>query len=402
MQKGLRSPLLPIFLIIFVGLMGFGIILPLLPLYAEVFRAKPATIGILAGSYSLAQFLVTPYFGALSDRYGRRPILIISQVGTVLSYLLLGVAGSLPVLFIARLLDGISGGNISTAQAYISDVTEEKDRAKAFGLIGAAFGLGFILGPAIGGLLSQGGHYGRAAFAAAALSLLSLLLTIFLLPESRTAELRKQVRQPRLIDMAGVKQAFGIEQLGLLLIVFFVFTFSQAGFQSIFSLFGERRFGWGPKQNGLLLAYVGVLAVLVQGGAIGPLVRRFGERRLVQSCLLLVGAGLAMTAFVTRWPLLLLTVLPLGIGASVLTPTLNSLISRESPQRDFGWIIGLSQSAAALARVAGPLVCGPALQYLGTPAPLLIGAGCVVLAWVYAMRLHEPALPASDPRFRKA
>lgn len=400
MQRGLKSPLLPIFLIIFVGLMGFGIILPVLPLYAEQFGASPTVIGILAGSYSLAQFLVTPYFGAAGDRYGRRPILIISQIGTIISFVLMGFAWSLPILFLARVLDGISGGNIATAQAYISDVTDDKDRAKAFGLIGAAFGLGFILGPAIGGLLSADGNYRRAAFAAASISLVSLLLTIFFLPESRTAAMRREVSKPRLLDVAALRQAFATEQLGLLLVIFVVFNFAQASFQNIFALFGERRFEWGPKQTGLILAYVGFLAVLIQGGAIGPLVRRFGERRLVQVGLLLVSSSLFITAFVTRWPLLLITLIPLALGSSLATPSLNSLITRDTPPKDYGRVIGLSQAGAALARVLGPLCAGAALQYGDVPAPFLLAAGCALFALVYALRLVEPAMPPTDPRFR--
>ncbi|GAC1565134.1 MAG: tetracycline resistance MFS efflux pump [Herpetosiphon sp.] len=400
MQRSTRAALVPIFLIIFIGLMGFGIILPLLPLYAEVFKASPVTIGILAGSYSFAQFIVTPYFGALSDRYGRRPILLLSQAGTVLSFVLLGVANSLTMLFVARLLDGISGGNIATAQAYISDVTEEKDRARAFGLIGAAFGLGFIFGPAIGGVLSQGGHYGRAAFAAAALSMVSFVMTLVWLPESRTAEMRRHVRKPQIFDIAGFRQAVRTEQLGLLLLIFFVLTFAQSGFQSIFALFGERRFGWGPRENGLLLAYVGVIAVLMQGGAIGPLVRRFGERRLTQAGLILSSLSLLVTAFVTSWVWLLVSLVPLGVGLSIATPSLNSLISRESPTQDVGRIIGLSQGAAALARVAGPLVAGPALAWGGVPAPFVVAGICIAGSVIAARQLYEPTTAPTDPRFK--
>lgn len=399
MRKLIASPLLPIFLIIFVGLMGFGIILPILPLYAETFRATPLQIGFLAGAYSLAQFVVTPYYGALSDRYGRRPLLVLSQVGTVIGFILLGLADSLWLLFVARIIDGISGGNIATAQAYISDVTDEKDRARAFGLIGAAFGLGFIVGPALGGILSADGNYSRAAYVAAGISFVSLILTLVLLPESRSLAQRREVRQPRMFDWEGLRSAWRIEQLGLLLVIFFVFNVAQAGFQNIFSLFGERRFGWGPRQNGFVLAYVGVLAVLIQGGAIGPLVRRYGERRLVQAGLLLLGSSLILTAFTTSWPLLLVVLIPLALGTSLSTPALNSLISRESPPQEFGRIIGLSQAGAALARVVGPITAGFALNHGGVPAPFLVAAVCGLVAFAGAMRLREPRRAATDPRF---
>src|SRR3712207_1474474 len=213
MKKLLSSPLVPIFLIVFIGLLGFGIILPLLPLYAETFGASPFTVGVLIASYSLMQLVATPYLGALSDRTGRRPVLIISQVGTVVSFILLGLANSLPLLFLARILDGISGGNISTAQAYISDITDEDGRAKAYGLIGAAFGLGFILGPALGGLLSQGENHHIPAFVAAGISLLSLLLTVFVLPESLPADRRNLQRKPRILDVQALRRAWGYGQL---------------------------------------------------------------------------------------------------------------------------------------------------------------------------------------------
>ncbi len=406
MQRLLKSPLLPIFLIIFVGLLGFGIILPVLPLFAKEFNASPTTIGVLLGTYSLAQFVVTPYYGALSDRYGRRPILIVSQIGTVLSFILLGLAHSLPLLFAARLLDGISGGNIATAQAYISDITAEKDRAKAFGLIGAAFGLGFILGPAIGGLLSADGNFGRAAFAAAAISAVSLLLTIFYLPESRGPELRQQVRQPKLFDVAGLRQAFGIEQLGLLLMIFFVFNFAQAGFQNLLALFGEQRFAWSAaraaRDTGFLLAYVGVIAVLMQGGLIGRLVARYGERRLVQAGLVMISLSLFSVAFVSQLWALVVALLPLAVGTSLATPTLNSLISRESPPADVGRILGLSQGMAALARVLGPLCAGVLFDRGGAGAPFVVAGALAALAFGGARRLYEPSAPVTDPRFVRA
>ncbi|MBV9790869.1 MAG: MFS transporter [Chloroflexi bacterium] len=399
MKKIRSSPLLPIFLIVFIGLLGFGIILPLLPLYAEVFGASPFMVGVLLASYSLMQLIATPYLGALSDRIGRRPVLVISQIGTVLSFILLGLANSLPLLFIARLLDGISGGNISTAQAYISDVVEEKDRAKAYGLIGAAFGLGFIMGPALGGILSQGDNYHIPAYVAAAISLVSLLLTIFMLPESLPREKRNTLRQPRIIDVEGLRRAFSYEQLGLLLLIFFLFNLSQAGFQGLFALFNDRQFGFGAQETGYVLAYVGVLAVLIQGGGIGPIVRRFGERHALQFGLALGGIGLVLAGFATSWPLLLLALTPVALGLGVATPSANSLITRESPPAERGQILGISQSVAALARVVGPLVAGLAFEY-ETWGPFVMSGILIIVAFGFALRLLPPTRPSEDPRFR--
>lgn len=400
MKKVLASPLLPIFLIVFIGLLGFGIILPLLPLYAEEYGASPLTVGILLASYSLMQLVATPYLGALSDRIGRRPVLIVSQVGTVLSFVLLGVANSLPLLFLARILDGISGGNIATAQAVISDVADEKDRAKAYGLIGVAFGLGFILGPAIGALLSTGNNYHVPAFVAALISLISLLLTIFLLPESLPPEQRNVRRRPKIVDVEALRRAFSYEQLGRLLIIFFLFNVAQAGFQTLFALFNDRKFDFGVRETGYMLAYVGILAVLIQGGGIGPIVRRFGELRALQAGLAIGAAGLLWAAFVQSWPLLLLALIPIALGLGVSTPASNSLITRESPPHERGQMIGISQSAAALARVIGPLVAGFAFEY-EIWGPFVLAGLLFAAAGVLALRLTPPARPSEDPRFRK-
>lgn len=394
-----RKPsLIPIFLIVFVGLLGFGIIIPLLPLYAKYFGASPLTAGVLLATYSLLQLIATPYLGALSDRIGRRPVLIVSQIGTVLAFVLLGVANSLPLLFLARMLDGVSGGNISTAQAYISDVVEEKNRAKAFALIGVAFGLGFILGPVIGGVLSDGNNFYRPAFVAAAISLVSLLLTIFWLPESLPPDKRNQQRQPSIIDIQGLRQAWRTEQLGLLLVIFFVFTLVQASFESIFSYFGNLRFGFGPREVGYLLGYVGVLGVLVQGGGIGPLVRRFGERRVLQLGLALSAIGFVLSGLTGQLGLLLVALAPVSFGLGVATPTTNSLIARESPPTERGRVLGISQSMSALARVVGPLVGYVALE-AAEWLPFMLAALLSLIACGLALRLAAPSRPPEDARF---
>jgi DHA1 family tetracycline resistance protein-like MFS transporter len=400
MKRLVRSPLLPIFLIVFVGLLGFGIIIPLLPLYAKQFGASPFVAGLLLSTYSLLQLVATPYLGALSDRIGRRPVLIVSQIGTVLSFLLLGVANSLPLLFVARVLDGISGGNISTAQAYISDVVDEKNRAKAFGLIGVAFGLGFILGPVIGGVLSHGGNFYRPALAAATISFVSLLLTIFYLPESLPRAQRNQRRQLRIFDVAGLRRAWGYEQLGLLLLIFFLFSLVQAGFEGLFTLFSDRKFGLGPRESGYLLGYVGVLGVLVQGGMLGPLVQRLGERRVLQAGLVLGAFGFVWSGFADSLPILMLALVPVAFGLGVATPTTNSLIARESPPDERGRILGIGQSMSALARVFGPLLSGYALEYQ-TWLPFVVAALLSLGAWTLAVRLVPPSRPSEDPRFRK-
>jgi DHA1 family tetracycline resistance protein-like MFS transporter len=387
MRKSRGSPLLPLFLIVFIGLVGFGIIIPILPLYAASLQASPTTIGLLLASYSLMQMIATPYLGALSDKYGRRPVLLLSQVGTVISFILLGIANSLPMLFVARILDGASGGNISTAQAYISDVTEEKNRSKAFGLIGAAFGIGFIAGPAIGGFLGRNGSFAAPAFAAAAISFVALVLTFSFLPESLPPERRTAVGRPRVLDLDGFREAFAIGQLRLLLIIFFVFNFAQASFQSLFALFALARLGFGVRETGYVLAYVGLLAAMLQGGAIGPIVKRWGERSSLLAGLLCAAFGLVGAAWAPSLPVLLLTLVPLSVGLSIATPPLNSLLTRESPPDAYGRILGLSQSVAALARVLGPLIAGLIFDFIGIPAPFVLAALLLIAAYLFARGL---------------
>jgi MFS transporter, DHA1 family, tetracycline resistance protein len=389
MFKGRGSPLIPLFLIVFINLVGFGIIIPLLPLYAESFDASPTAIGVLLASYSLAQMVATPYLGALSDRYGRRPILLFSQLGTLVSFIMLGVANSLPLVFVARILDGASGGNISTAQAYIGDVVEERNRAKAFGVIGAAFGIGFIAGPAISAVLGANGNYRLPIFVAAAITFVSLVLTFLLLPESRPAEARRAVRAPRVLDVAGLREVLHTGQLGMVLALFFVFNVAQAGFQAMFALFAMERLGFGLRETGYMLAYSGVLAALFQGGATGPLVKRWGERNVARTGLLMAGAALVASAFVFSWTTLLLVLTPLSIGLSLATPTLNSILTRESPDGSYGRVLGLSQSVAALARVVGPLVAGFAFAQIGAPSPFILAGVLLLGAFLGASMLHE-------------
>jgi DHA1 family tetracycline resistance protein-like MFS transporter len=269
-----KSPLLPIFLIVFIDLLGFGLILPLLPFYAEKFGANELVVGLLIASYSAMQFIGAPILGRLSDRWGRRPVLLFSQVGTFAGFIMMGLANSLPILFLSRIIDGLSGANLSTAQAYISDVTEEKDRAKSLGIIGAAFGLGFILGPAIGAWLSQYG-YGTVAFVAAGLSALTIILTYFMLPEPE----HKGSAAKRAFSIAALKQAVAHPLVGSLLAMTFTFSVSFAMFQTSFALFAKARLGFDTQSTGFVLAYVGVLSVIVQLAIVGRLVKKFGEKQ---------------------------------------------------------------------------------------------------------------------------
>ena len=285
----MRNRLLPIFLIVFIDLLGFSLILPLLPFYAETYGATPLLVGLLTASYAAAQLLGAPLLGRLSDRYGRRPILLVSISGTLAGFLLLGFADPLGksiaalaganaaqntiilgILFLSRMIDGLTGGNISVAQAYISDTTTEKNRAQGLGLIGAAFGLGFILGPAIGGILSTWG-YAVPAFVASGLAAFNLISVSINLPESLTPEARARLaNRPRpTFSIGALWAALNRPRVGPLLHVRFFFGMAFSMFQSIFPLFAQYRLNLDARQTGFVLAYVGVLAALVQGVGVG-------------------------------------------------------------------------------------------------------------------------------------
>src|SRR5262245_9386372 len=290
-----KSPLLSIFLIVLVDVLGLTIILPLLPFYAESLGARPSTVGLLVSAYAICQLLAGPPLGQLSDRVGRRPVLLVSQMGTCIGFLILAYARSLWVVFLARIIDGLTAGNLTVAQAYIADVSDAENRARSFGIIGIAFGLGFFIGPGISGFLAQFSNT-YPIFAAAGLSLTSILCTYFLLPSvvpHPHPELEKGLSR-----WSSLTQSFKDKQLGPLLWQFFSFTFAFSIFFSGFALFAERRFihnglPFGTKEVGYVLAFSGLIGVLIQGGGIGSLVKAFGENRLVQMGFATMAAGFA-------------------------------------------------------------------------------------------------------------
>src|SRR5512147_522932 len=287
-----KKRLFSILLVVFIDLLGFSLILPLLPYYAETFNASKFTTGLLIASYAIMQLIGAPILGRLSDRFGRRPVLLVSVFGTFLGFLLLGFANALWMLFASRILDGLTGGNLSVAQAYISDVTDEKSRAKGLGMIGAAFGLGFIIGPATGGFLSQWG-YAVPAFVAAAISFINLILIYAWLPESLTEEKRSQMTEKRpAITLNALLVAFRRPFTGSILITRFFFGLAFAIFQTIFSLYALQKFNLTARDTGFVLTYVGVLSVIVQGFLVGRLTSQFREDLLITVAVVLMGISL--------------------------------------------------------------------------------------------------------------
>src|SRR5262249_23537260 len=315
------SPLAVIFLTVFVDLVGFGVIVPLLPFYAEHFQASPQTVTLLMAIYSFMQFFSAPLWGGLSDRHGRKPVLLASLLGIALSYLWLAFAHSLWALFAARAFAGIMAGNIAAAQAYIADVTPPEKRAHGMGLIGAAFGLGFIFGPAIGGLLGGANpahpNFAAPALTASGLSLLAFAFAAVFLQESRNpAALATHERRP-LSRFAVLGTAMRDPELRVMVLLLFLVTFVFAGMESTFALWSERNFGWGPRQNGYVFAYTGILAALIQGGLMRRLARRFGESHLVVQGAVALGLGLLAIPFVHSLVPLLVAMALLAYGAGV-------------------------------------------------------------------------------------
>jgi DHA1 family tetracycline resistance protein-like MFS transporter len=423
MQKG---RLASIFLVVFIDLLGFGLILPLLPYFAGQYGASQFVVGTLVASYALAQFIGAPLLGRLSDRFGRRPILMVSIAGTALSFLVLGLAepvgtalarlplaaatgdqlaalesaAVLGVMFISRFMAGLTGGNITVAQAYISDVTDAQNRAKGLGMIGAAFGLGFILGPAIGGALSRWG-YDVPSFAAAALATVNLIGVFFLLPESLTPERKAQlVQQPRsLISVNAMLEALTQPRIGPLMHIRLFFALAAALFQTMFTLWAKDRLGLSAGYTALLLAYVGLLSVVVQGGLIGPLTRRYSEYRLIFWSTAVQAVSLLFWAFTPSVPVLMVVMIPLAFSTGVLNTVVNAAITRAVAPQEIGGALGIAASLESLSRIVSPVVGGWLLGAVGTWAPGILAA--LIMAWVAAFAWRrllvspDPALPGS-------
>jgi multidrug resistance protein len=374
-----------VFVTVFIDLLGFGIIIPLLPFYAETFGATALTVGLLSASFSLMQFVFAPIWGRLSDTVGRRPIILLGLFGSFLSYLIFGLAQSLSVLFIARIAAGIAGANIPTAQAFVADTTTPENRAKGMGLVGAAFGLGFIFGPAVGGFLSQWG-YAAPAFFASALALANFCAALFLLPESRTPEARRAelttVPQGRI---EALRRALARPHLPTLLLVYFIVVAAFSGFEATFALFSERRFGFTAATIGYMFAFVGLVLAIVQGTLVGRAARRLTERRVVPMAILLLAAGLGFIALSRTVFFLTAASGLIAVGMGFNNPSLVSLISRLSSQDEQGGVLGVSQSLASLARVFGPAWGGFVFDRFGISIPFLVASGLMFLAFVLSV-----------------
>jgi MFS transporter, DHA1 family, tetracycline resistance protein len=400
------SPLLPIFLIVAVDVLGLTIMIPLLPFYAEKLGASPFQVGWLIGLYAACQLVSGPLLGRLSDRMGRKPLLLVSQFGTLAGFLITAFAPNLWILFLARAIDGATAGNLSLAQAYISDVTKPEDRAKSFGIIGIAFGMGFLIGPAISGFLARF-DYRDPIFAAAALSATSILTTYLLLPSGAPASAEASApadgeaaaeasdtgpggRRLSLFEWGAYAEYLRRPALAPRLFEFLCFAFSFAMFTAGLPLFAERRLEWhgqpfGPVQLGYIWAFAGFLGLFLQGPALGKLVKRFGERSLNRTGFGGYAAGYLILAFCHSLPVLILATIVTAIGTLV-RPTLTSMISQAAARREQGAVLGLTQSLTSVAQIVAPLLAGYLIQRQWLTSWGLAASGIAAAGFVLASR----------------
>jgi DHA1 family tetracycline resistance protein-like MFS transporter len=361
-EKFFTTPLIIIFVTVFIDLIGFGMVIPILPFYANTdpFNASPVEIGFLVSVYSWMQFFFSPILGRLSDKYGRRPVLFVSLLGSALGYFVIGLAGTLTLVFLGRVIGGITGGNISTAQAYIADVTSRENRAKGMGLFGAAFGLGFIFGPALAGILSKYGVH-VPFYCAAALSLVNAIALFFILPESLKpgAMAHPPERKYRIVELVT---SFADPRFSIINLVYFLLVTAFSIMTYAFVLYTAFRFGYNAEQNGYLFAFVGVISIIAQGFLFSIFVKKFGESKLIISGCFLMVASLFAVPFVG--PAyggligLLVGIATLSFGNAFASPSLTSLTSKIAQEHEQGKSLGVMQSSASLARAVGPTIGG--------------------------------------------
>lgn len=401
-----RSPLTVIFITVFIDLVSFGIVIPLLPFYAQQFDASGTTIGLLLSVFSLMSFLFMPLWGRISDRYGRRPVLLVTIFCSVIGYIIFANAFALWLLFVARIMSGIGNANISVAQAYISDVTSAKERAKGMGLIGAAFGLGFVFGPLIGGVFS-GEAFGAYRFAipgwiAVGLSLINFFMAYFMLPESLAQTKQDEIKAHHLIDVRGLQRAIKKENLGLLMIFFFIVTIAFSSIYATFPLFiMEEPFRLTSSAMGWFFVEIGIVSVIIQGGLIGRLNHRVGEQRLISFGAIAMAIGFITFPLSAYLPiggivLLIISTALISMGSSCLAPTTMGLTSRLADVSEQGSILGIAQSFASLGRMIGPFIGGAAYDYAGHKSPYYFAFVLMAVAAVMAFILKSRDLKLDE------
>jgi MFS transporter, DHA1 family, tetracycline resistance protein len=372
-----------LFLITFINLVGFGVVLPVFPFFGNMVQASPAQTTLAMAAYSLGQFIGAPIWGKLSDRHGRRPILIFSLIGAIISYLIMAHATDIWVLGASRLFGGLMAGNIAAAFAYVGDITTSESRPKAMGMIGAAFGLGFIFGPAIGGLIAGNSpdlhDFLIVGYVSAAITAVAAIAAYFLLPESLTAERRAEAHAARSDVKARDVLAAKPVVWALMMLTLLVIG-SAALMETTLAFFAHDAFRWGPSDVGLAFAGVGLISALLQGGAAGPLARRFGSASLAIAGVSAHAAGLALIAIAMSSLMMIVGLAVMAVGLGLFNPAFQTLTSDQTNDGDRGLVMGLTQGASSLGRVAGPAISGTIYQQMGMHAPFGVGAAIMLLA----------------------
>lgn len=424
-----KASLSVIFVTIFIDLMGFGILIPILPAFALKMNISDFGIGIIVAIFSLMQFFFNPILGRLSDRVGRRPLILITQLLSVISYLIFSFSTSFAILFLSRLLGGLGGSNIGVAQAYIADITTKEERSKGMGIIGAAFGLGFVFGPLMGAFLSKYG-YAVAGYGSAAFSFLAFLFALFMLPESfpvpkvansyrgffrkgmasrkekKTKEkfsfpvpkvadsyggsFRKGIDSYKLFDIAFAKKTLAHPDLGLLMLLFFIIIFSIANIYGTFSILGYNIYKFTDQQNGIMFGIIGIIGAIIQGGLMRTLTKKISDRNLIMIGTVFMMIGLGMIPYGGNFYGVAIVVSILAIGTGILQPTILSMISKYSLEKEQGAVLGLNQSFSAFARVLGPLWGGFSYDFIGYQFPFLTGAAFTLLTFLLSFFLLKP------------
>jgi MFS transporter, DHA1 family, tetracycline resistance protein len=396
------KPLQALFIVVVIDVLGFGIVIPLIPYMAVQFGASPTLNTWILGIYSFFQLLAAPLWGRLSDRFGRRPILLSSMLGACTSYLMLAFAHSLTALFVARALAGFMAGNLSAAMAYASDISRPADRARTMGAVGAAIGIGFMLGPLIGGLLAgeqlQNTNFLWPSLVAAAASALAMLMVVFLLPESYTAQQRRAQAggEPRVLAWQLLRRLPALRWLTLATLLV---TFALSALESIFAIWARDRYQVGPRTVGIALFALAIVAVGTQGGLMRRLAPRYGEARLALAGIVFLAGGVTSVAFGGALPIVILGMMACGLGAGLFNPSGLALASREAQVHNRGAVMGTYQSGASLARVLAPFVSGPTYMHIGPSAPFLLAAVVTLQAlWciLAVRRAHAEGSTASE------
>ncbi|MCH8169882.1 MAG: MFS transporter [Bacteroidetes bacterium] len=381
-----KASLSLIFITVFIDLLGFGILIPILPTFSTIeLNLSEFSIGLVLAIYSLTQFIFGPILGNLSDRLGRRPLIVGCLFLNAVGYIIFAFTNSFMLLIISRIVAGIGGSSVAVAQAYIADVTSKEDRSKGMGMIGVAFGLGFVFGPIMGGFLSKYG-YEVTGFASAAFSFIAFLFTIFFLPESlKKIKDKVEIKTRKLIDLPAIKLLFKNHKLATLIIMYFILIFSIANIYGTFALIGYKRYHFTDMQIGIMYGIIGIVSAIVQGGLLRVLTKYMDDKIIVIAGSFLLMLGLAMVPYAGNMTGLIVVIVILALGSGSLQPTMLSMISKNSSESEQGFTLGVNQSFSAFARVLGPLWGGFAFEYIGYQYPFLTGAAFTSIIFIASL-----------------